>query len=649
MARRAAAAPRGSSRVSKAWWIGALLVATAVLGDAMLRPREPHSASYQTAGRPVQIAEEGYVSSAACRACHPREYESWHTSFHRSMTQVATPETVQADFDGTRVAEVQGQPMLLQRRGDEFWAEFDDPDTSRPGQPPSRIARQVVMVTGSHHQQVYWYRTEHGRVVGQIPGTYIIAERRWMPRAMVFLRPPVTHPPSATGNWNVMCINCHVTHGKGKVALPTTRTADSSVAEFGIACEACHGPGDYHVRVNQNPVRRYWAHLTGLHDSTTVQPATLEPKAASQVCGQCHGVFSYAGRADELSVNAAGHRYRPGQNLLDTRFLVRPSAKEESAKQREFATNNKAFMAGTFWSDGMVRVSGREYNGLIESPCYLGAKNATDTLSCFSCHSMHKESGDGRSTREWAETHQVSPGMDTNQACLACHKQLVGNLTAHTKHAEGSSGSSCYNCHMPYTSYGLLKALRSHQISSPSVNASVATGRPNACNACHLDKTLGWTATYLDRWYGTKTDALSDDDRNIAASLLWSIKGDAGQRALMAWAMGWRTAQEASGTDWMPAHLSAMLDDPYDAVRFITYRSMRSLPGFTTFSGDFLASPAQRGSDIARILGQWQSSWKGGSRKALGEVLLNTDGSLQLATIQRLLAERDNRIVALAE
>jgi len=624
-------------------------MAAAVVADALVGLREPLSAAYQTAGRPVQVSEEGYVSSATCRACHPAEYDSWHTSFHRSMTQVATPATVKADFNGTRIADVQGQPMLLERRGDEFWAEFDDPDRNPFSNAPFRITRQVVMITGSHHQQVYWYRTGHGRVVGQIPGTYIVAERRWMPRTMVFLRPPVNRPPSATGNWNVMCINCHVTHGKGKVELPTARTADSTVAEFGIACEACHGPGNHHVDVNRNPWRRYWAHLTGLRDPTMVQPATLEPRAASQVCGQCHGVFTYASNEEEKSLNAAGHPYRPGQDLLATRFFVHPSNDRESPRFREFAAKNQAFLAGTFWSDGMVRVSGREYNGLIDSPCYVRAPNAARTLTCFSCHSMHKEPGDRRLSTAWAETHQVSPGMESNEACLSCHSQFRTSLSAHTKHQAGSSGSSCYNCHMPYTSYGLLKALRSHQISNPSVTTSVQTGRPNACNACHLDKTLGWTATYLDRWYGTKTAELSDEQRTIAASVLWSIKGDAGQRALMAWAMGWRTAQGASGTDWMPAHLSALLDDPYDAVRFIAYRSMRSLPGYSTFAGDFLAPSTQRGSDIAGILRKWKTVWPGGSPGVADELLLNAEGSFRRDVMQRLLAERDNRPVALAE
>jgi hypothetical protein len=104
---------------------------------------------------------------------------------------------------------------------------------------------------------------------------------------------------------------------------------------------------------------------------------------------------------------------------------------------------------------------------------------------------------------------------------------------------------------MPYTTYGLLKTIRSHQISSPSVRASLETGRPNACNLCHLDKTLAWTAEYLNQWYGTAKPALGladSDEQSVAASLLWLLRGDAGQRAIVAQSMGWPAAQQASGT-----------------------------------------------------------------------------------------------------
>ena len=272
-------------------------------------------------------------------------------------------------------------------------------------------------------------------------------------------------------------------------------------------------------------------------------------------------------------------------------------------------------------------------------------------MTCFSCHSMHQDpSTDRRDTREWASTHQVSPGNDGNGACLQCHQTIARSPDAHTRHGAGSAGGSCYNCHMPYTSYGLLGGIRSHQISSPSVDATVKTGRPNACNSCHLDQTLAWTARYLESWYGIRSQPLADDEAAIASSVLYATRGDAGQRALTAWAMGWAPAQEASGRGWIAAHLSGLLDDPYDAVRFIAYRSLRSLPGFEAFPGDFLSPPARRQADAAAVLAQW------GRRPAapratgdLARLLIRADGTLDTAVLRRLLTLRDNRPVSLNE
>src|SRR5205823_2491003 len=103
-----------------------------------------------------------------------------------------------------------------------------------------------------------------------------------------------------------------------------------------------------------------------------------------------------------------------------------------------------------------------------------------------------------------------------------------------------------------------------------------------------------WTSEKLEQWYGTPQAPLGPDEKTVAASLLWLLRGDAGQRALVAWSMGWKPAQEVAGTSWMPPYLSLLLDDPYDAVRFIAGRSLRSLPAFAEFSSDPVASRPQR-------------------------------------------------------
>jgi hypothetical protein len=630
-------------------------VAVALAAVPLIR-RPRATPENRIAFRPIQQPDDGYVSSGACQSCHPLQFATWSGSFHRTMTQVATATAAMPDFNHASIA-LRAQTIRLSQRGSELWAQFDDPD-STGSLSSSRIERQIVLITGSHHQQAFWYRTDHSRLLGQLPAIYLTSERQWIPRNSAFLRPPTGANASETGRWNAVCINCHTTHGKSKLDAPLTapgpRRADTTVAEFGIGCEACHGPGGGHALANSSPIRRYWLHLTGERDSTIVQPTRLDPRVSSEVCGQCHGVWDFYQPADERHANAEGFQYRPGAELRDTRFVAQPTVNLAAPPMRRLVRSYPTYVADSFWPDGMVRVSGREYNGLIESPCYRNAHETSRTLSCSSCHQMHKGSADRRSIDEWARTYQLSERADTNEACLKCHGRIgpdfAANLAAHTHHAATSAGSLCYNCHMPYTTYGLLRALRSHQISSPSVAVSLATGRPNACNGCHLDKTLAWTVDRLAAWYGAPRVPLDDDERAIAASLLWLLRGDAGQRALAAWSMGWRSAQEASGSSWEAPYLALLLNDPYDAVRLIALRSLETTPGLAQFSADASAPPAQRILDSQRAFATWERQSSGGlASRDPGALLVNPDGTLNLDAITRVMNRRDDRRVNLRE
>jgi hypothetical protein len=198
---------------------------------------------------------------------------------------------------------------------------------------------------------------------------------------------------------------------------------------------------------------------------------------------------------------------------------------------------------------------------------------------------------------------------------------------------------------MPFTTYGLLKTIRSHQISSPTTQATLQTGRPNACNLCHLDKPLAWSAEHLQEWYGTSVPQMTNDDLTIASSLVTLLKGDAGQRAIEAQAMGWAPAQHASGTNWMAPYLALLLNDPYDAVRYITGRSLRSLPGYEDFSYDFVAAPDARLAARRRALERWRDLRPSQGRRTDPQLLFTTGATFVETTINRLIAERDNRRV----
>ncbi|MFB3065917.1 MAG: multiheme c-type cytochrome [Planctomycetota bacterium] len=598
-----------------------LVAAAAAAAQFPRRARAGSEGDPLTQERPVAERNRGYVSSQACKSCHPSQYESWHRSYHRTMTQVVTPETMLADWSGT--LEIRGKRYSLSREGDEYWVDQDDPESS--GNRTRRVKQRVVLATGAHHQQVFWVPSGEGRRLSLFPATWLVPERRWIPYHNSFLRPDLAVEQNEI--WNAVCIKCHATAGRpGRDER--THVLDTKVAEFGIACEACHGPGEEHVRKNRDPLRRYALHLGEGGDDTIVQPEKLPALASAQVCGQCHGVSGLRERSAQLAWWRDGYPYRPGRDLLETREVIRRP--KDPRHPFLLDPDLAAGLDQSFWSDGAIRVSGREYNGLVESPCFKGGE-----FSCLSCHTMHDYS---------EPDDQLAKNRTGDEACLQCHGKFRGRVEEHTHHPAASSGSRCYNCHMPYTTYGLFKAIRAHKVGSPSVRESAVVHRPNACNLCHLDKTLEWTGQNLEKWYG-KPQVRFETKR--AAALVWLLEGDAGQRALVAWHMGWEPALEASGRDWVAPFLSYELDDSYGAVRFIAARSLRRLEEFEGFDYDFVAPRESRLVRMRVALDLWSRGARPKGRGA--ELFLRPDGTLDVPAVERAIRARDNRVVDLAE
>lgn len=575
------------ARARNGWFAVLVLLAAAltITGATMFSERTARRAEVRTQiarTLPKEGRPGGYVSSDSCQSCHPREYQTWHHSYHRTMTQYANPGSVKANFDNVTL-EYQGDKYRLEKRGDEFWAEMPDLEWKRaqlargrpvgPAETP-RVTRRLGMLTGSHHMQAFWYTAPapEGNMQLGFPFVYLLNDQKWVPRNDTFLMDPTMPHPLQI--WNLNCVQCHTTAGQPRPQPRNKTIMDTHVAEIGISCEACHGPAHKHIAENRNPVQRAKLHWSTATDPHIVNPARLDHRASSQVCGQCHGVKWIPAKErwqDE------GFSFRPGADLDQSTPILRPVKHSNEPWLKQTLQRDTTFLSDRFWPDGMIRVSGREFNGLTETPCFQRG-----TLSCISCHSMHDSNPDD----------QLARGKESNAACVECHKSI--RVPEHTHHAANSSGSLCYNCHMPHTTYGLMKAIRSHQIDSPSVETTVKTGRPNACNLCHLDKTLDWTATHLTKWYGTKPVDLSTDDKSHSAAALLALKGEAGQRALIAWHMGWKPAQEISGRQWLAPYLAQLLEDPYATVRYIAHRSLKTLPQFDRFDFDYVTGPEHR-------------------------------------------------------
>ena len=174
----------------------AAVLAASVAAVALPRPAPAGSPDDPgSAHRPRPAREGGFVSSDACRACHPSEYASWHRSYHRTMTQVVTPETVLAEWRGT--VRVESFDYHLEREGDELWVDMVDPEygaverssgtasasewrLQRGTNTTRRVRRRVLLSTGSHNQQVYWTAAGEDRSLHALPS------RGWSPSAVGF-------------------------------------------------------------------------------------------------------------------------------------------------------------------------------------------------------------------------------------------------------------------------------------------------------------------------------------------------------------------------------------------------------------------------------------------------------------------------------
>ncbi len=597
------------------------VVASLVIATIAQQRRTLHSSHV------IPIAtDSGYVGSEQCALCHREQYESWHRSYHRTMTQVASLEAIQPNVERLTLRTEESE-YRLQHRDDQVWVNMPDPEWQlqqlhsrqfheRTIRQLPRIERPIVMTTGSHHQQCFWVQGKRSGELWMIPWAYHIADRKWVPMESNFIRPPDEGPIVA--RWNDNCIACHSVAPIAGLDPKSGRT-NSHVSELGIGCEACHGPAGSHIE----------HHRGELADETIIRPDRLSSERASEICGQCHSL-SLEKDFDDWANH--GSRYRPGDDLHDTRMILSLDSPSTHPELTQFALKNESrLLQNAFWSDGTIRAPGRDFNGLERSACYRAG------LSCLSCHSMHHYQSPDDQLRQEVQMERV---------CLACHAMDEDQLKMHTHHAAQSQGSDCLNCHMPHTTFGLQKGIRSHRITIPRVTQQGVKERPNACNLCHFDQTLDWTAQQLHDWYGHTLPELDRPSHSIAASLLWLYQGDAAQRALVAWHADWNPSKPFS-EEWIRPHLLFLMDDPYAVVRSVATRSLRNTAGLEGIQYDPLASQSTRAAQQKII--QRDMLKPAAPLRGIDRLMLDNDGDLNRVQADVLLRLRDNSPISVRE
>jgi tetratricopeptide (TPR) repeat protein len=444
-------------------WIAATaLVLVAVGAWYLLRepvpPRAPEAAREAS---PPATASTGvdYVGSEACAACHADEYARWRTSQHALAMQVASESTVLGDFSGARFSK-DGVTSEFFRRDGKFMVRTDGPD----GELDDFEVRHTF---GVHPLQQYLVELPGGHVQA-LPIAWDTRPKaqggqRWFhlyPGERIDYRDEL-HWTGRQQNWNFMCADCHSTNVK-KNYDAAANTYATSFSEISVGCEACHGPGSAHVVLAREAAasgKEMTAHgLTVSLDERhgvawVIDPATgnakrTQPRTSSNeidVCAQCHarrGQYSDA--------------YRPGEPF--------------------YAHYRPAIL-----SPGLYYADGQQHDEVYKWGSFLSGRMYANGVTCSDCH----------------DPHGGKPLAGGNAVCAQCHATAKYDVPAHHFHEAGSAGAACVSCHMKADTYMVVDPRHDHSFRIPRPEESAAVGAPNACNACHADRSAKWAAAEI--------------------------------------------------------------------------------------------------------------------------------------------------------
>jgi len=530
-------------------WIAAVLFGPAAAWLVVVTGATTATLVDREAWGPVDRRKADIVGDAQCEACHPVQHATWHASYHRTMTQQA-PHGVLAPFGGEQL-EALGFTATMSRQGGAPWVRIVDQ------QGGVLVDAAVELAVGSHRYQQYVARIDRGGGPGELwrlPVAWHVAEARWIHLNDAFLGSDGAHGEESDylrhlARYNDNCIFCHNT--EPVPGLDPRGEFASTVGQWGIACEACHGRASAHVERHDSIARRVWSVLG--EDGSITHPGKVAVDRGNEVCGRCHG--QRIGR-DIASILVHGDGFVPGEVLGEVSRPIFADTRLGGVGEASFADR--------FWPDGTPRLSAHEFQGLLLSPC--------EGLGCETCHDMHGE----------VPSMQLAADWDPVGTCGGCHDAAAlggsDRRGGHGGHGGHGDAVSCVECHMPRTTYGLLEGMISHRITSPDPGALVGRhDAPDACTQCHVDESRRWAAASM-RGLGLRGTSMGiEDDRESWASrvVLDLHGGDPIQRALAVHALA-RPGVPVEPVVRLSWIVDAMADD-YAAVRWMAWRGAKTL------------------------------------------------------------------------
>jgi len=452
------------------WWrVGLRGDRSSAQTERLVAPAAKDSApsSFQLEAEQEVFAQ--YGGSASCRECHEEAYALWERSNHGLAERPVRAEVDRMAFDPARSFHHGSQSTTVQWVDDRAEVKVlglsGEPELHRPdrviGNHPLR--QFLVPFPGGRWQTL---EASYDPVTNEWFNVYGEEDRQpgewghWTGRGM---------------NWNHMCASCHNTRLR-KNYDPASDSYSTTMAEMTVGCEACHGPLKAHNE---------WQRA---HGRSGLKDPTLPPSSrrlALDTCGFCHA------RRSDLTGD-----FKPGDWFLDHHDLTIVDRTD------------------IYYADGQVRDEDYEYASFLSSRMHLRG------VVCMDCH----------------DPHSMKTRLPGNWLCIRCHNGSYTNApvidpVAHSRHkvfgfsTNGvpeafdllaydprqikETGGECVNCHMPQTVYMQRHWRHDHGFTIPDPQLTREFGIPNACNRCHLDKSVEWAIEYCEQWYSNRMDRVT--------------------------------------------------------------------------------------------------------------------------------------------
>ena len=132
---------------------------------------------------------------------------------------------------------------------------------------------------------------------------------------------------------------------------------------------------------------------------------------------------------------------------------------------------------------------------------------------------------------------------------------------------------------MPKIVYGIMTFHRSHKIESPNPTYELNNDKPNACAACHIDKTDEWIVEKTNKlWKNNTISNLAKKQQEIIQSIYKLHSGDPAERGIAAKNLAY-ASELLSAKDklFIIPHLLFAMEDNYPAIRRFSFKSLKPI------------------------------------------------------------------------